>query len=363
MYFLPKINKRLSSVPGRPVISNSGTPTEKVSEYLDHILKLATQEIWSYIKDSRDFLKKVKHLEQIPDGAILVTADVVGLYPSIPHKAGLETLRRRLNERGTPEIPTEDMVQMAEFVLKNNFFDFNGQVKRQKSGAAIGTKFAPPYACIFMDEVETEFLKSQELQPFLWLRYIDIFFIWTHGTQELDYFHNELNKFHSNLSCTYETSKERVNFLDLNASLRNGAISTSLYVKPRDGHQYLHFESYHPEHIKNSIQYSQALWLSRICSSEKDFKGHVDRMKEWFLARYYPENVVNEQINEIVFGKSQPGRKNSENNVLFVVTYHPKVKKLGKLIKDLLPFLYSDEEVQNVFSPPPMVSYRSARKI
>ena len=61
---------------------------------------------------------------------------------------------------------------MSDFVLKNNFFEFNGKVKRQKSGTAIGTKFAPPYACIFMDEVETEFLKSQKLQPFLWLRYI-----------------------------------------------------------------------------------------------------------------------------------------------------------------------------------------------
>ena len=39
---------------------------------------------------------------------------------------------------------------MAEFVLKNNFFEF----KRQKSGTAIGTKFAPPSACIFIDEVE-----------------------------------------------------------------------------------------------------------------------------------------------------------------------------------------------------------------
>ena len=65
---------------------------------------------------------------------------------------------------------------MAEFVLKNNFFEFNDGVKRQKSGTAIGTKFAPPYACIFIDDVETEFLKSEELQPFLWLRYIgDIF--------------------------------------------------------------------------------------------------------------------------------------------------------------------------------------------
>ena len=43
---------------------------------------------------------------------------------------------------------------MAEFVLKSNFFEFDGEVKRQKSGAIIGTKFAP-HACIFMDEVET----------------------------------------------------------------------------------------------------------------------------------------------------------------------------------------------------------------
>ena len=43
---------------------------------------------------------------------------------------------------------------MAEFVLKNNLFEFNGKVKRQYSGTTIGTKFAPPYACIFVDEVE-----------------------------------------------------------------------------------------------------------------------------------------------------------------------------------------------------------------
>ena len=91
--------------------------------------------------------------------------------------------------------------------------------------------------------------------------------------------------------------------------------------------------------------HSQALRLSRIWSSEKYFKSHVDRMnQEWFLARDCPENVVNEQINKVVFGKSQPSRMNSENGIPFVVTYHSKVKKLGKLIKDLLPFLYSDEE-------------------
>ena len=91
LYFLPKIHKRLSAVPGRPVISNYGTPTE-VSEYLDYILKPIMQDSWSYIKDSGDFLKKIKSIGKIPDGSILVTADVIGLYPSISHEAGLEAL-------------------------------------------------------------------------------------------------------------------------------------------------------------------------------------------------------------------------------------------------------------------------------
>ena len=128
LYFLPKIHKRLSAVPGRRVISNCGTPT--VVEYLDYILKHIMQESWSYIKNSGDFLKKIKNIGKIPEGATLVTADVIGHYPSISNGAGLEALRKILSERDSPKVPTEDMVLMAEFVLKSNFFEFNGEFKR-----------------------------------------------------------------------------------------------------------------------------------------------------------------------------------------------------------------------------------------
>ena len=116
------------------------------------------QESWSYIKDSGDFLKKIKNIGKISEGAILVTADVVGLYPNILHGVGLEALRKRLNERETPRVPTEELIKMADFLLKNKFFEFNGEVKRQKSGI---TKFASHYASIFMDAVKTKFLTSQ----------------------------------------------------------------------------------------------------------------------------------------------------------------------------------------------------------
>ena len=119
----------------------------------------------------------------------MVTANVVSLYSSIPHDIGLEALRRTLDDRVNKKIGTEDLIKMAEFVLKNNYFEFNGKVKQDLSGTAIGTSFAPPCACIFMDQVKTEFLESQVYKPFVWFRYLDdVFFIWTYGQEKLSYF-------------------------------------------------------------------------------------------------------------------------------------------------------------------------------
>ena len=79
---------------------------------------------------------------------------MVALYPSIPHEDGLEKLRERLVKSEDLKLPVNDIVKMAEFVLKNNIFQFNGNVQQQVTGTAIGTKFAPPYACIYMDEIQ-----------------------------------------------------------------------------------------------------------------------------------------------------------------------------------------------------------------
>ena len=65
-------------------------------------------------------------------------------------------------------------------------------------------------------------------------------------------------------------------------------------------------------------------------------------MKEWFLGRGYPEIIVDNQIGKFVFGSDQSVRKNLESSILFVTTYHPNLKELGKFIRDLLPFLHSD---------------------
>ena len=132
--------------------------------------------------------------QNISSNAILVTTDVVGLYPSILHDSGLKALKNILDKRKNQDILTADLIKVTEFVLRNNYFEFNGKVKQQISVTAIGTKRAPTYACIYMDEFENEFLSLRSGKLLVWLRYIDdIFFIWTHGEKKLHKFMEDLN--------------------------------------------------------------------------------------------------------------------------------------------------------------------------
>ena len=61
----------------------------------------------------------------------MVTADVVGLYPSILCEVGLKALEKTFNNLTNKKVSTEDLVQMSKFVLKSNYFKFKRNVKQQ----------------------------------------------------------------------------------------------------------------------------------------------------------------------------------------------------------------------------------------
>ena len=174
-------------------------------------------------------------------------------------------------------------------MLKNNYFEFGNNIKQQISGTAIGTKFAPPYACIFMSNLEIKFLEGQYIQPLVWLRYIDdIFFIWTHGKESLKKFLEELKDFSQYIKFTYGYSAENIPFPDLKVRLKGGKITTDLHVKPTNRHQYLHFSSAHPNHSKRSAVFGQTLRMSRLCSNESNFERNNEKMRSLFVKREYP---------------------------------------------------------------------------
>ena len=69
-------------------------------------------------------------------------------------------------------------------------------------------------------------------------------------------------------------------------------------------------------------------------------------------------------MGKVKFGQRlKAGSKQAGFGVPFVITYHPRLKKIMKIMKKLEHLLYRDESVKRVFTPPPMASYRSARKL
>ena len=86
------------------------------------------------------------------------------------------------------------------------------------------------------------------------------------------------------------------NFFDVIIKIKVDKITTDFYCKPTDGHQYLHCYSYHAEHLKGSIFFSQTLRLRRICSEKNDLNSNVENVNEWFEKRSYSEQLIKKQV-------------------------------------------------------------------
>ena len=71
---------------------------------------------------------------------------------------------------------------------------------------------------------------------------------------------------------------------------------TDLYWKKTDCHQYLHYDSCHPEHMKKLSVYRRELRIKRQCSDSKDCKTHLKDLKKWFQNRGYSENIIDNQF-------------------------------------------------------------------
>ena len=98
-YLLPKFHKRTMNVPGSLVISNNGTATERVSSFLDFHLKNITPTIPHILEVTGDFSYRKEQLQNIPEGTLLVSFVVIGLYPHKPHDKGLQIMKKYLDKR------------------------------------------------------------------------------------------------------------------------------------------------------------------------------------------------------------------------------------------------------------------------
>ena len=144
-----------------------------------------------------------------------------------------------LKTREHKTVSTNSLCNLGSIVLKN-YFELSSKIYHQKLGTAIGTKFAPTCANLFMAGLDKRIFENSEYHPYLWLRFLDdIFCIWTDDLEKLQEFFKFLNALHPTIKFTMDYSYETINFLDVQVSKSNSTLETDLYFKDTDRHQYL----------------------------------------------------------------------------------------------------------------------------
>ena len=375
-YHLPKIHKQLTVPPGRPIISGTGGPTEKLSKLVDHWLQNYVTKLPSHVKDSTDMLNIITNWNNSHapfDDITLVTIDVTSLYTNIPHSDIPIALRHFLADRDVCDDklpPTDLIIEATNHVLSNNIFTFENKCYKQVHGTAMGTPMAPAVANLFMGWLEARLLDDSPvpIHKDFWKRYIDdIFLLWQGKADDLNTFVNYMNNVHPTIKFTVQKSKTEIPFLDILVKIVNGKLQTDLYVKPTDANNYLHYQSAHPQHCKSNIPYSQFLRIRRICSLDTDFNMHCNEMAQQFRDRSYPEKHIQKALNRI---KKIPRShtlqykpKNKNKRVPFIVTHNPRNPPLKQWFHKYLTELHTSTRLRLAIPETPILGERNCRSL
>uniref|UniRef100_A0A803KFZ4 Reverse transcriptase domain-containing protein n=2 Tax=Xenopus tropicalis TaxID=8364 RepID=A0A803KFZ4_XENTR len=270
-HYLPKVHKKERPPPGRPIIAGIGSLGENLCEYIDFYLQPLVLRLPSYLKDSNHLIHTLRTFHWIHGTHKWASIDVVSLYSCIPHSLGLEAIRYHLIHFSTYEDNLIAFILRAiQFLLTHNFFLFDKKYYLQNQGTAMGAKFAPSYANLFLGWWEDRHIFNNNIfheHIQYYGRFIDdIVIIWSGTSDKFKDFLTSLNTNTYNLQFTFEINDTHLNYLDIKLSANNHAITTTIFRKQCSANTILDAKSSHPRHLIRNIPYSQFLRLKRICS-------------------------------------------------------------------------------------------------
>ena len=108
--------------------------------------------------------------------SLLVSWDVVSMFPSIDNNLSITAVSKALESRPSKFPSTDCIAEGVEICLRVNNCQFSEQNFVQKHGTAMGPKDACSYADLAMGIIDEKAKLEGSLKPLLWWRYRDDIF-------------------------------------------------------------------------------------------------------------------------------------------------------------------------------------------
>jgi hypothetical protein len=323
-YITAKVHK--NPIKGRPIVPSMTWMTFHLSEWLANQLNpLLINTEW-VLKDSYDLLTALKTINntELPKTLRVASADVDALYPNMDVNTGLKLVNDFIEDLNWENRQKREfLIKAMQFVLTKGYITFKGEIYQQTNGAAMGSPFIPPFANIYMYQLEKNTVyKYKELGLLLlYKRFIDDVFIITKDSN-ISELQNELNSLHPAIKLTWTNAAKYCNFLDLIVSVKNGKLYTNVYQKQLNTYAYLPFHSYHTIAQKRGFIKGEAIRYARICTKEADFKIMVKLFTLRLQRRGYPLSFIQKSLGKV--------QHNDRHN--YTVTSKPTTNKVIPLL-------------------------------
>ncbi|CAF4533708.1 unnamed protein product [Rotaria sp. Silwood2] len=305
LYYLPKAHK--PGTPLRPIVSGLKHPTIKISKFLDELLRplFDKMAVKTTITSGFELMKQLQEWSKINmcQETLFCTIDVVDLYTMVPQTEGVLALKKMLDHLKLKRINglrTETIIRLSRFVMKNNYFSYEGQYYHQIRGGAMGSPLTLTVANCYMFFYEQQIIKQIYNSGGLYFRYIDDIFIainWPvrHLFKQID----KWNHFDENIKLS-ENIGVMVDFLDLHMENQDGQLFTTIFQKSSYEPYYLPFNSIHPLHMKKNIVFTMLLRAIRYCSTFQAYLDEREKLRMALLLNKYPNKFIDLQFINIL---------------------------------------------------------------
>ena len=199
----------------RPIVSNIGTATYKLSKYLAELLAPLGKSEYT-VSSTEEFVTKVKEMRP-RSNQTMISFDVVSLFTNVPLEKTIDIILRKVYREKLikTKIKWKDMKKLLYLCTKEGHFTFNGVTYVQTDGVMMGSPLGSLIANIFMCELENNVVPTMGHKLEEWTRYVDDTFVLIER-DSIDEVLRRLNSYDPRIQFTFETeTNHSIPFLDV----------------------------------------------------------------------------------------------------------------------------------------------------
>jgi hypothetical protein len=232
------------------MINNIPAPSYKTAKFLNKKLQQLVKLPNTYTTKNSHEVALNLHNIRTNEKHKLFTLDIKDLYVNLPVRGINQTTKVWLKRDGCVNTITEQTLRILEIILKQNYFQYNGQYYQPHKGFAMGSPISNTLTEIYLQYLEEIYVKHwlQNREIILYKRYVDgILIIYDQSKPDETTIYNTINNNDKNLEFKITGEENNtISYLDLSINRNSNHIELGIHRKPTHMDIILHRSSNQP---------------------------------------------------------------------------------------------------------------------